>query len=395
MLGPTAAFFLMYLLAADTIGNAQAALEAGRLAEARVLLETMPGDGRAQAVLAQVYFHLKMPQWAAAAALRAQRLAPGIPDVQHALALYFAQSGQRKLAAKWEGRFAQSKDADGAAGARAAMLFGEVQQWPEAIAFGVAAVERGDRPDLRLLLAHAFEATGKPNSALEQYRALLDLLPYDEPSYAAYGQALLRMARFNDAATFLAEARRKFDKSPQIELAYGVALYAQRRFAEAGERFFGVIELAPDVPQPYIFLSRMIDQLTDRLPELRTRAEAWLRMEPKNGFAPFVLARAMRASGVPDTECKPLLEEAIRRDRAVWEFPFELGQLLEREGDLAGAAQAFEKAIALNPLAPEPHYRLARIYDRLGQPAKAARERQSHEKLLASPPKLAIQGGMR
>ncbi len=384
----------MYLFAADTIRNAQAALESGRLAEARVLLETMPGDGRAQAVLAQVYFHLKMPQRAAAAALLAQRLAPGMPDVQHALALYFAQSGQRKLAATWEGRFAQSKDADGAAGARAAMLFGEVGQWPEAIAFGTAAIERGDRSDLRLLLAHAFEATGKPDAALEQYRALLDLLPYDEPSHAAYGQALLRMARFNDASTFLAEARRKFDKSPQIELAYGVALYTQRRFTEAAEQFFRVIDLAPDVPQPYIFLSRMIDQLADRVPELRARAEVWLRMEPKNGFAPFVVARAMRASGVPDTESKPLLEEAIRRDQAAWEFPFELGQLLERERDLAGAAQAFEKSIALNPLAPEPHYRLARIYDRLGQPAKAARERQSHEKLLASPSKPGIKGGM-
>ena len=367
----------MYFFPADSIGNAQAALEAGRLAEARVLLESMAGDGRAAALLARVYWQSKLPQKAALAAQSAARLGAGVPFVQHTLALYFAQSGQRKLAAVWEGRFAESKEADSAAALRAAMLFAEVGDWPAAIRFGSAALAKGDRADLRLLLARAFETSGKPDLAAEQYRALLILLPYDEPSHAAYGQALLRMGRFNEAASFLEDARRKFDKSPQIELAFGVALYTQRRFGPAGERFLKVIDLAPEVPQPYIFLARMIDQLPERLPEIRARAEAWLRMEPKNGFAPFVVARA----GLTDPEAKPLLLEAIRRDATVWEFPFELGQLLERERDYSGAAAAYEKAVALNPKMPEPHYRLARVYDRLGSAPKAARERALHEKL--------------
>ena len=371
----------MYFFPSDSIGNAQAALEAGRLAEARVLLESIPADARAAALLARVYWQSKLPQKAALAAQSAARIGSAVPFVQHTLALYFAQSGQRKLAAVWEGRFAESKEADPAAALRAAMLFAEVGDWPSAIRFGSAALANGDRADLRLLLARAFETSGKPDLAAEQYRALLVLLPYDEPSHAAFGQALLRMGRFNDAASFLELARRKFDKSPQIELAYGVALYTQRRFGPAGDRFLRVIDLAPDVPQPYIFLARMIDQLPERLPEIRARAEAWLRMEPKNGFAPFVLARA----GLTDPEAKPLLLEAIRRDATVWEFPFELGQLLERERDFPGAAAAYEKAVALNPKMPEPHYRLARVYDRLGLAAKAARERTLHEKLLTQP----------
>ncbi len=371
----------MYFFPSDSIGNAQAALEAGRLAEARVLLESIPADARAAALLARVYWQSKLPQKAALAAQSAARIGSAVPFVQHTLALYFAQSGQRKLAAVWEGRFAESKEADPAAALRAAMLFAEVGDWPSAIRFGSAALANGDRADLRLLLARAFETSGKPDLAAEQYRALLVLLPYDEPSHAAFGQALLRMGRFNDAASFLEVARRKFDQSPQIELAYGVALYTQRRFGPAGDRFLRVIDLAPDVPQPYIFLARMIDQLPERLPEIRARAEAWLRMEPKNGFAPFVLARA----GLTDPEAKPLLLEAIRRDATVWEFPFELGQLLERERDFPGAAAAYEKAVALNPKMPEPHYRLARVYDRLGLAAKAARERTLHEKLLTQP----------
>ena len=375
----------MYFLAADSIANAQAALEAGRLAEARVLLESQAGDGRAQALLARVYLGLKMPQKAALAARAAQRLGSGVPAAQHALALYFAQSGQRKLAAVWEGRFAETGEADAGAGLRAALLFAEVGVWPQAIRFAVAALERGDRADLRMTLARGYEATGKPDLAVAQYRALLNLSPYDEAAHAAYGQALLRMGRFNEASLFLAEAREKFDKSPQMELAYGVALYAQRRFALAGERFLRVIELGPEVPQPYIFLARMIDQLPEKAGEIRDRAEAWLRIEPKNGFAPYVVARAMAACGVADSEVQPLLLEALRRDGTVWEFPFELGQLLERGRDYAGAAVAFEKAVALNARAAEPHYRLARVYDRLGLTAKAERERVLHQKLLTQP----------
>jgi tetratricopeptide (TPR) repeat protein len=381
--------FLMYLFAVDSITQAQAAFEAGRMAEARVLLEAQPASGVAAAWLARVYGQMKMPERAAEAARRAEQLAAGEAAVQHTLALYYAAAGKRALAAEWEGRYARSPQADAAAALRAAMLFGEVGEHPKAIAFGVEALRRGERPELRLLLARGYEATGKPEEAVAQYRALLALLPYDEPTHAAFGQALLRMGRFNEAAAFLAEARGKFDKSPQIELAYGVALYTLRRFPEAGAAFFRVIALAPEVPQPYIFLSRMIDQLPDRAEALRDAAAAWYRNEAKNGFAPFVYARALAAAGAPDNETKPLLLEAMRRDGKVWEFPFELGQVLERQRDWAGAAREYERAIALNPGVPEPHYRLARVYDRLQKPALAARERAMHQKLQGAP-----KGGM-
>jgi tetratricopeptide (TPR) repeat protein len=382
-------FFLMFPFAVDQVAQAQAAVEAGRWAEARVLLEAQPASGMAAALLARVYGQLRMPERAAVAARRAEQLAAGEATVQHTLALYYAAAGKRGLAAEWEGRYARSPQADGAAALRAAMLFGEVGEHEKAIAFGVEALGRGERPELRLLLARAYEATGKPEEAVGQYRALLTLLPYDEPTHAGFGQALLRMARFNEAASFLAEARGKFDKSPQIELAYGVALYTQRRFAEAGAAFFRVIALAPTVPQPYIFLSRMIDQVPERAEALRELSAAWLRNEPVNGFAPFVYARALQATGAPDSETKPLLLEAMRRDGKVWEFPYELGQLLERRREWAGAAAAYEKAIALNATVPEPHYRLARVYDRLEKPALAARERAVHQKLQSAP-----KGGM-
>ena len=379
--------FAMYFLAVDPVANAQAAFDAGRFTEARVHLEAIARkDARASALLARIYNQLKLPQLAVASARQAQSLGPTIPAVQHTLALYYAQSNQRKLAALWEGRFAKSKEADPAAAHRAALLYAEVKDWPQAITFArLALTAKPDHPDPHRILAQAFEITGKQIDAIAEHRILLNLLPYDEPTHAEFGQALLRLERINEASAFLEEARTKFDKSPQIELALGVAQYAQRRFDDAGGHFLRVIKLTPDVPQPYIFLGKMIEQIPNRVPEIRNHAKAWLEKESKSGFAPFVYARTLIAASEPDDVTKPLLLEAIRRDPRVWDFPFELGQLLERQRDFDGAANAYQKAISLSPKAPEPHYRLARVWDRLKQPAKAEQQRALHKQLLQEP----------
>jgi hypothetical protein len=121
-----------------------------------------------------------------------------------------------------------------------------------------------------------------------------------------------------------------------------------------------VIDLAPTVAQPYIFLAKMIDQLPARLPEILKKAEAWNASEKAEPFAPFVYARALSASGAPDAQVKPLVQQAIQRKGDAWEFSFELGQILERERDFTGAARAYETSISSNAKVPETHARQGR-----------------------------------
>ena len=388
MLSGVAVFLAMYALAFAQSHSAQTAFEAGRFTDARTLLEGQRTPN-SPALLARVYLQLQLKERAVAAARRAESTGANLPEVQHQLALYYAQSGQRRLAAQWEGRYAQSPAADPLAPLRAAMLYAELRQWPQATKFGRLALTKQDRVEVRRVLSQAAEGTGDAREAIAQQRAVLAQLPYDELAHAELGQLLLRLGKFGEAATFLEEAQRKFDRSPTIELSLGVAYYSQRRFADAGTRFLHVIDLDSAIPQPYIFLAKMIDQLPDRVPEIRARAQAWHRQEPQNGFAPYVYARALQAAGVPDNEIKPLLLEAIRRDAKIWEFSFELGQLLERERDYPGAARAYEAAATINDRIPEIHYRLARAYDRLGQTSQAERERLRHKQLLGTP-----KGGM-
>ena len=183
------------------------------------------------------------------------------------------------------------------------------------------------------------------------------------------------------AVTVLEEGQKKFDKSPQITLALGVAYYAQRRFPDAGDRFLRVIDLAPGVPQPYLFLTKMLDHLEPRMPEILARFEAWNRNETKSPYAPLVFGKALSAAGKPD-QAEPLFRESVRRNDELWESHFELGQVLDSRQDLPGAAREYERAIALSPKQPAPHYRLARVYLRQGLRDKAAAELKLHSRLL-------------
>jgi tetratricopeptide (TPR) repeat protein len=363
------------MMQAPAIEQAIEALDAKRPEVAQRLLAQTPRTGLAWAVLARTYAALNKPAEAAAAARQAD--ATTDPQAQHMLALYHAQHGSRARAAQLERNFALSPLADPAAAARAAFLLAETGDAANAIAMGERALTKQDRAEIRQLLARLYENTRQPDKAIEQHQAILKARPYDEQAHGEYGQALLRMGRFQQAVTALEESRRIFDKSPQIELALGVGYYSLRRNDDAATCFLRVIDLDPAIPQPYVFLSKMLDTLGDRLPQTRQRFEAWHRAETKSHLPPLVYARAL-----PIGERKPLLAESIRREGGFWESHFELAQVLEHENNLAGAAREYEATVKLDARQAQAHYRLARLYDRLQRPADAARHRQIHAKLV-------------
>jgi Flp pilus assembly protein TadD len=88
-------------------------------------------------------------------------------------------------------------------------------------------------------------------------------------------------------------------------------------------------------------------------------------------------------SGELAAEAERLLRKSIVLNSSFWESEFELGVLLESKKDFVAAARNLKRAVQLNPKAPAPHYRLARVYDRLGNAEAAQVERVLHEKLVA------------
>lgn len=379
---------LLLLLTDAILTQAAAALDGGRPADARVVLERTvqqtPAKWEAWALLARAYWMLQEREKAAAAAQRADR--PTLPpDAQHALALYYAQSGNRKRAAQLEGQFALSPQADAAAAARAALLSFEVGDVDSAIRFGERADQTQVRAEVVLMLARAWESRRDWDRALSRYEQWAQLQPASEDARFQAGQAYLRAGRFAQAVPFLEQSVQQFGTSAQLQLALGVAYYGQRRFPDAGARFLRTIDLAPDTEQPYVFLAKMIDQLEPLWPALEPVFRQWYGREPRSHLPPFVLAKLLLARADSDA-AEPLLRESIARHGKFWEAHFELGGILERRRQWAAAAQEYEAAVQGDARQAEPHYRLARVYARLNQPAKAAAARAQHEKLAAAAP---------
>ena len=224
--------------------------------------------------------------------------------------------------------------------------------------------------------AQALEAQGRPDRAVIEYQKAVRLDPNTESHYTDLAHLLLRTQNFHEAIVVLEAARPRFPKSAQIPLSLGVAYYGQRRFGEAVGAFLGASKLDPDAEQPVAFLGRILEHAADRLDEVTACFAAFSERHPDHWLGHFLSGKAAGD------------EKSLRRSIALqpgyWESHFELGSVLEqRNRDLPAALVEYQEAARLAPKTPAPHYRLFRLYTRLGQAEKAASERALHEKLAA------------
>lgn len=330
-------------------------LQQGNLAAAQADLEQAsaedPQNAYIWSALAEVYLRDHQAARAGSAAKKAEEHAHGDPVVEHALALYYSRAGDYADAARDEEIYAGSVKADRDATARAAAWY-------------LAAGNSGKATAL------AKQTASNPDQAFQ------------------LAQLFLRDQQFGPAAEIIEAALGTHPDDAQLVLALGVARYGQRRFEEAITAFLKVIHLSPGVPQPYLFLSRMLDQAGPHLPEIVSLTREWADKNPDNAGAQLALAKALLASDPASHEAETLLRRSIALNGNDWDAHYQLGVVLEQAHQYPAAADQFQQAITLRKSEPMPHYQLARVYDRLGKPDQAAAERAIHNRLVnATEPK--------
>jgi len=239
---------------------------------------------------------------------------------------------------------------------------------------------RENRADLRHLLGKAYEADGHPAEAAGELREAVRLNPYDESYTFELARNLLEHNHLPEAIQTLENSRKIFARSAQLELSLGVAYYGMRRFPDAVEAFLRATRIDPGVEQPYIFLGRMIQQTEDRLPDVTAAFAVLAKANPDSYLSNYLYGKALSFSGKPEL-AETLLRKSVAENGKFWESRLELGVVLERKRDWAGAAQELAYAAELNPKIPAVHYQLARVYDRLGKTEEAKVEHALHEKL--------------
>lgn len=280
-----------------------------------------PGNGRVWIALAQTYRKLNEFALANEAAAKAEQLGAKDAVVLTSLVIFYNEAGQTFRAAEVQARYAQLLPNDAAARERAETLY--------------------------------FEAA----------------------------QPLLQQGKFSETIPILTSATKAIPDSAQLQLALGVACYGLRRFDDAAAAFLKTIALAPEIPQPYLFLGKFLDQVPARLPEITKHFLAFQKANP-DAFAGYYLhAKALNAQSVEPETAMILLRKAAAINDQDAAVHFELGSVLDRLRQFTEAASEFERASSLDPNDAATHYRLSRVYDRLGKPEAALAERTKHAAL--------------
>jgi Flp pilus assembly protein TadD len=340
-----------------------------------------PDNPYVWASLAQTYWRLGYKPGALRAAQSAEKIGMGNATVAHMLTIFYTEIGDLKQAASFERAYALSNAADPDALSQAASLSLAAGDIPEALLFAQQAVDRNGMPANRDLLGRVQIASGQPDAGIANLSAAWTADRQNEQFCFEYAQALLHRGDFAASADALSEGLRAHPKSSQLQLAMGVARYGQRRFDDAIDSFLKTIQLDPSVEQPYVFLGRMLDQAGPRMAQITKDYQAWNRKQPSNYQSSFLLAKALAAGGGEAATVGDLLRRSIRLKADFWESHLELGLLLSKQRKFQEAAAELIRSASLNPKEALPHYHLARVYDRLGEPDKARAERALHEQL--------------
>jgi tetratricopeptide (TPR) repeat protein len=360
----------------------------GAQANFEEVLRLDPKHVGAWLLLAQTYAKLKKPDSALAAARKAEEFGGEDPDTLQALAnLYSGLVPDPAKAAELGTRYAEKRPQDRTAWRRLAAFCLQSGQTECAIRAGVRGLKDDNSAALHGILGQAYTARKQWAEARGEFEEAVKLNPYDDDLHFRLAQVYLLQEDWPGAVRVLENAHKYFDKSPQIELALGVAWYGQRDFEKAVDQFLRTIQLAPEVIQPYLFLGRITEHAGERLGEVAAAFATYQERYPNQPLGYVLHAKAMIAglpTGSDVRQVQPaldLLQRALALKEDDAEAHYLAGLVLERQGEWAKAAIHLERSIALNAGDPAPHYRLARVYSELGRKADAERERALHEKL--------------
>src|SRR2546427_552436 len=167
-----------------------------------------------------------------------------------------------------------------------------------------------------------------------------------------------------------------------------------RDYSFAIIRLQKVIELDPKMMRAYDTLGLCFDYLGkfDEAVKNYNRAVELNRLQSKPSPWPHVdLAISFIAlNRLPEAEKN--LREAVGYDPRLPQAHYQLGRVLEMQGDYQAAVESLKQAVALDTAYPEPHYLLGKIYHRLGsEPLSKAEIDRFLELRKASEAQLALE----
>ncbi len=119
------------------------------------------------------------------------------------------------------------------------------------------------------------------NAAVNEYKRAIELNPNFASAHQWYSELLSRLGKQAEAMVEVKKAYELDPFSPAVNMNVGLRYYEAKRFDEAIAQFRKTIELAPDYPMPYWFLSDLYFRkgLYEESLELSAKAQILMKME--------------------------------------------------------------------------------------------------------------------
>lgn len=153
------------------------------------------------------------------------------------------------------------------------------------------------------------------------------------------GLAAQRRGDFETAKNRYLQASYENPRNPDIWNNLGTAYLALRDVSGAEAAFRQATEVDARFPAAWSNLGIVLAQ-QGRGSEAIVALQEAVRLDPANGGAKVNLAIQLHQSGAL-ADARKLLEDALRADPALAEAHYELGRILEKQNDRAGAAREY------------------------------------------------------
>lgn len=219
------------------------------------------------------------------------------------------------------------------------------------------------------LLGLAYESAGKPDKALEYYRAAVAAEPANHDYYLDYARMLADLNRYDESEQFIESSLRQFGDDYALTIRLGALQMLQGKLAEARQTFQKAIDATPSLALGHVALAQTYlrehhdEEASRELAATRAKLAPDANVEHYYGLALVRLQHYQEAIAP--------LQQAIHLNPDDAETYYLLGKAEAALNKTEAARADFERAIQLDPRNVSAHYQLSHIYAQLGDSAKA------------------------
>ncbi len=239
--------------------------------------------------------------------------------------------------------------------------------------------------DAQRLLGNIEENLGQLPAAREALNRAAALAPGSED--VAFDRAVFELEHGSATAavsTFRAGID-TFPRSWRMRLGLADAQYLAGNPADAVETLLDLVHQTPGLTPAYTLLASLYEQAPAQQERIYEEFNAYVNRgsadaQTYTAFAKVLNVRA-NAGRKRDDRTILFLQRALALDPKLTEAYLELAAVESDRGEIEKSRELLAKAVRLAPDAPEPHYRLARVYQKLGRKEQAATESATFRRL--------------